>query len=66
MFSTPIPRRSFLDSRLRSQSLETRRLERGHATGSSHLGLGSRTTTRSHSDRTRVRNGYDGHAAAGL
>lgn len=58
MFTTPIPRRSFLDSRLRTQSRETRHLSRGYAIGDSHLGLGSRATSARPSNRVRYRGGY--------
>jgi hypothetical protein len=42
MLNLPVPRRSFLDSRLRNQSHESRRIQAGRRTGDSHLGLGPR------------------------
>ncbi|MEM6328605.1 MAG: hypothetical protein AAF791_15935 [Bacteroidota bacterium] len=42
MLNLPIPRRSFLDSRLRNHGQETRRVAAGSRTGDSHLGLGRR------------------------
>lgn len=45
MLNLPIPRRSFLDSRLRCQSHETRRLAAGSRTGTSHFGHGHRVPT---------------------
>ena len=45
MFNVPVPRRSFLDSRLRSHSHENRRMTRGVPTGDSHLGMGPRAVS---------------------
>ncbi|WP_412070511.1 hypothetical protein [Rubrivirga sp. IMCC43871] len=42
MFHVPIPRRSFLDSPLRSRSHENRQLSHHGAVGDSHLGHGHR------------------------
>lgn len=42
MFSTPIPRSSFLDSPLRVSSLLNRRLAHAQPVGESHLGRSSR------------------------
>ena len=55
MFSTPIPRRSFLDSRLRSQSLQTRRVTRGIPTGDTHLGVSARAVSPAAPNRQRAR-----------
>ncbi|MEM1117542.1 MAG: hypothetical protein AAGJ11_13610 [Bacteroidota bacterium] len=43
MFSTPIPRTSFLDSSLRAKSLRSRRMNSRHSLGATHLGHGRRT-----------------------
>lgn len=40
MFSTPIPRSSFLDSALRTRGHLNRRLAHAQPIGQSHLGLG--------------------------
>ena len=66
MFSIPVPRRSFLNSSLRTQSRETRYVARGYASGDSHLGLGSHANTARPSDRSRSRGGDNGQANAGL
>ncbi|HIG75405.1 MAG TPA: hypothetical protein EYQ24_12780 [Bacteroidetes bacterium] len=55
MLNLPIPRRSILDSRLRSQSHETRRLGAGYRVGDTHLGHGSRTVTPPARTRYRTR-----------
>jgi hypothetical protein len=47
MLYLPVPRRSFLDSRLRNQSLEARRIAAGRRTGDTHLGLGPRLESES-------------------
>lgn len=66
MFTIPIPRRSFLDSSLRTQSRETRHLARGYAIGDSHLGHGSRANSVRPSGRARHRGGYVGRGLVGL
>ena len=55
MLNLPIPRRSFLDSRLRTQSHESRRLSAGRRNGDTHLGLGARVTARVHPNQARYR-----------
>lgn len=39
MFSTPLPRTSFLDSRLRTRGRQNRLIERGMTAHDSHLGV---------------------------
>ena len=39
MFSTPLPRTSFLDSRLRTRGRQNRLIERGMNATDSHLGV---------------------------
>ena len=53
MLSLPIPRRSFLDSSLRRQSHESRRLPTSSRTGDTHLGHGHRDVTPRPSLRSR-------------
>ena len=53
MLNLPIPRRSFLDSRLRCQSHETRRLIAGSRKGESHLGHGIRAASPAPPSRDR-------------
>ena len=55
MFSVPVPRRSFLDSRLRSQGQQTRRVARGLPTGDTHLGAGPRAVSPAAPNRQRAR-----------
>ena len=63
MFTIPIPRRSFLDSHLRTQSRETRHVSRGYALGESHLGQGPRVASSHPSRKSQIRGG---HVAPGL
>ena len=44
MFSTPLPRTSFLDSRLRTRGRQNRLIERGMTAPDSHLGNSDRPT----------------------